>query len=209
MPSQDTRLGRHLNPHGDPTVLRFWSKVLCDIPSGCWLWQGQRAWNRAGYGTLYVSRQYRTLEETSKGWIVEILRARTTVAHRYAYELLIGPIPDGKILCHTCDTPPCVRPDHLFLGSYQDNNLDMMTKGRHRFGPPPHYSGDEWHRVFANRPAIKGEQHGGAKLTEAQVREIRQRRANGETLKSLGEHYGVALSLIGKIAQRKNWKHVV
>ena len=201
-----------LRPHGQPTEIRFWTNILCDVASGCWLWQGDRSWGRrpqnGGYGMLYVSRQYRVLERTPTRQVVEILEARRVMAHRYAWELLVGPIPDGMILCHRCDTPGCVRPEHLFLGSHQDNTDDKMAKGRHGFGPLPHYTGEAWHARYAGRRQRKGEQLWNAKLTADQVREIRQRHAAGETLKALGVAYGVALSLVGRIAQRKAWKHI-
>ena len=130
-------------------------------------------------------------------------------AHRYSWELLVGPIPDGLILCHHCDTPLCVRPDHLFAGTHVDNIRDMFAKGRN--GDPTNKTlvhGIAWQARYGNRRQGKGEQLWNAKLTADQVRQIRRRRADGETLKSLGIEYGVALSLIGRIAQRKAWKHV-
>jgi hypothetical protein len=157
---------------------------------------------------LYVSRQYRVLEQTPTRQVIEILEARRVMAHRYAYELLVAPIPDDMLLCHRCDTPACVRPGHLFVGTHQDNTDDKMTKGRHRFAPPPHYSGKKWQQVYATRRQKRGEQLWNAKLTADHVRAIRQRHAAGETLKALGLDYGVALSLIGRIAQRKAWRHV-
>ena len=76
----------------------------------CWIWRGKR--NQKGYG-------------------VAVRNGRAVVAHRVAYEDKVRPIPEGKLLCHYCDNPPCVRPDHLFVGTARDNTHDMMTKGRH------------------------------------------------------------------------------
>jgi hypothetical protein len=155
-----------------------------------------------------MSRQYTVLEQSPDRMVVEIRAGRLNLAHRYAYELLKGSIPEGLLVCHHCDVRSCVRPDHLFLGSHQDNTDDKMAKGRHGFGPLSHPVGAAWQERYANRRQGKGEQLWNSKLTTDQVREIRQRRARGETLKALGLEYGVALSLIGRIAQRKAWRHI-
>ena len=80
---------------------------------GCWLLG--RAGNFRGYGG------------------VKITDRRKYAAHRVAYALVKGPIPAGMLVCHRCDTPRCVRPDHLFLGTASDNMRDMIAKGRDRF----------------------------------------------------------------------------
>jgi hypothetical protein len=76
---------------------------------GCWIWNGGR--EKAGYGWIFV-------------------RGKKMAAHRLGYELFVGIIPSGLFVCHHCDNPPCVRPDHLFLGTRQDNFRDMRQKGR-------------------------------------------------------------------------------
>lgn len=90
-------------------IERFNSKVQ-EAPNGCHEWTG--ATNHKGYGKLTLQR-------------------RTVSAHRLAYEHFVGPVPDGMNVCHHCDNPKCVRPDHLFVGTSRDNSVDMVTKGRH------------------------------------------------------------------------------
>lgn len=92
-----------------PIEERFWERVS-KRPSGCWLWTGNRV--GGGYGALSLAKQPHIL------------------AHRYSWELHRGPIPPDTKVLHTCDTPACVNPDHLWLGSQKDNVRDMITKGR-------------------------------------------------------------------------------
>jgi hypothetical protein len=82
--------------------------------AGCWLWTGRRA--TAGYGVITGPHQQKI------------------GAHRAAFEAFIGPIPDGLLVCHKCDTPACCNPQHLFLGTHKDNMQDMALKGRRRSG---------------------------------------------------------------------------
>lgn len=116
------------------------------------------------------------------------INKRMVRTHRFSYELHNGPIPDGLEVLHECDNPPCVNPAHLFLGTHQDNMDDMHSKDRHN--------------------AAKGESVGGAKLTEDQVRQIRQRRTNGETGVTLAKEYGVSAAVISKVHLRQTWRHV-
>ena len=86
---------------------RFWGKVRVAQGEGCWEWTGWRL-QRSGYGMMWPGIR----------------------AHRLAYELMNGRIPSGMSVLHRCDNPPCVRPDHLFLGTQADNMRDMIRKGR-------------------------------------------------------------------------------
>lgn len=90
------------------TADRFWSRVR--KTEGCWEWQGCRH-HRSGYGHIRVAE-------------------RLLQTHRLAFEIAFGPIPDGVYVCHKCDVPFCVRPDHLFLGTQTENMADMVAKGR-------------------------------------------------------------------------------
>jgi len=94
--------------HGD-LRLRFEAKI--DKTGECWTWTAHQ--NSTGYGRFY---------DTARG--------RLVLAHRLSWELHRGPVPKGLCVCHHCDNRLCVRPDHLFLGTYSDNMKDMMRKGR-------------------------------------------------------------------------------
>lgn len=91
---------------------RFWARV--DKTNGCWEWRGPK--NPKGYGLFHYPRR----------WV--------TTAHRVAWMITRGRVPQDLLVCHHCDNRGCVRPDHLFLGTAQDNANDMKAKGRQRNG---------------------------------------------------------------------------
>ncbi len=111
-------------------------------------------------------------------------------AHRMAYKLLVGPIPKGICVCHKCDNPPCVNPEHLFLGTLADNRTDAHNKGRLY--------------VLPKLPRKLGEENNNSKLTWVKVGEIRALLGK-VSHKELGKRYGVSSSLISLIRNNKIW----
>jgi hypothetical protein len=117
--------------------------------------------------------------------------ARRVRAHRMSWMLTCGPIPVGQCVLYRCDNPRCVNPAHLFLGTIADNNKDALHKGRHRHGD------------------VHGEQHYAAKLTQAQVQEIRRVYAEGNaTHQQLADSFHVSRRQIGDIINHKYWRHI-
>ena len=140
------------------TALRFWAKV--DRGYGCWTWCGAK--NPHGYGKLNV-------------------KGRTISAHRFAYEHTFGPIENRYVfVCHSCDNPSCVRPDHLFLGSRRENMADMVKKGR-------------WN-IHGPRQMRKGENHPHARLSDDQIRQMKQLRSTGASYAAIGTRFGASTS---------------
>lgn len=163
-------------------VERFWAKVPAGGLLDCWEWQGNRNVGRGGYGQLSV-------------W------PNTYLAHRIAYALTKGPIPAGLFVLHRCDNPPCVNPAHLWLGTARDNSADMVAKGRAA-------SGDRHPMVY--RPELRrpGELNSSARITAADVREIRERFARGESQRVLAIEFGLTKSYLGQITRGERWKHL-
>lgn len=138
---------------------RFATYIEMDPNSGCWLWSG--AQHLDGYGIF-------NLDGSTQG------------AHRIAYRFARGPIPDKAFICHSCDTPACVNPHHLFAGSPAQNSRDMALKNRVKHGQAHHL----------------------ARLTETEVRLIR---SSKEGSKACGARFGVCRETIRKIRNRQLW----
>ncbi len=150
-----------------PLMQRFMDKALPEPNSGCWLWTGN--YLQSGYGRIDLRRLSAEMDSTR--------------AHRVAYRLFKGDIPPNMLVCHECDNPSCVNPDHLFLGTCADNHADRNKKERQ----------------------ARGDKQWSVKLTEADVRTIR----NSLALSSiLAAQFGVFNSTIRKIRSRKTWQHV-
>jgi hypothetical protein len=136
---------------------RFLSFVRRD-PSGCWLWTGAK--DRDGYGVIADA-------------------GRTLGAHRVSYELHKRPLPPGALIMHSCDTPPCVNPAHLSVGTKRSNAADMTAKGRR-----------------------------ATKLTRLQVLEIRARVGDGESTAEVAAAFGVSTATVQSIVSRRSWRGV-
>lgn len=145
----------------------FWLHAARADPETCWVWEGPKLTN--GYGHF------------KRGDI-------KFYAHRVSYELHHGPIPDGMLVCHTCDNPPCVNPAHLFAGTFQDNNRDRHTKGRSKGTFP------------------SGAAHPGAKLSDADVKEILSLRDSGLLQREIAERFGVSRTTISSIWLGKTYR---
>lgn len=133
----------------------------------CWLWTGVPG--RTGYAQTSIHR-------------------RSLSVHRLAYEVWVGPIPNGLFVLHRCDVRACCNPKHLFLGTHEDNMEDMVSKGR----------------AASNH----GEIHASAKLTDKMVLEIRRRGRCGERHSALAEEYMVCRQHISRLVAGQRWKHV-
>lgn len=168
---------------------RFWSKVD-QAEDGCWLWQGTLL--RQGYGCIKIAGQMYK-------------------AHRLAYQYTHGPIPQGLLICHKCDNPRCVRPDHLFLGTQKDNMADMSAKGRGYLNLPESKRrrvAPERHWCHLSPDRQRGERNHNAHLTLEQIKAIRTRYEQKEVSQSkLALEYGVAQTTISAIVRRTNWRH--
>lgn len=116
--------------------------------------------------------------------------ASTLYAHHLSYRLHFGPIPRGLDVCHHCDVRHCVAPHHFFIGTRADNMADMAAKGR------------------GHGPGLFGERHPQAKLSDDDVRSIRARVADGESRGRVARSFGVTVTTISRIVERKNWAHV-
>lgn len=133
--------------------------------SGCWLWIGHA--NPQGYGVAFS----------------RMLRPRSRLAHRLAWELFRGGISEGMCICHRCDNPSCVNPEHLFEGTRRDNAADRARKGR----------------------SSKGEGRYNARLTPEKVLAVRSDEGSDT---AVAQRHGITRGHVWKIKQRRLWGHV-
>lgn len=137
---------------------------------------------------------------------------RAVYAHRLSFEIHWGAIPAGLEVCHTCDNPACVRPDHLFAATHRENLQDASSKGRTAFQRHPEKAmrGDKHYLRINPSLALRGEDANGAILTETDVAEIRRSYASGESTQvDLGKKYGVDRTTIGRIVRQRTWRHLL
>lgn len=146
---------------------RFDEKYQVVTETGCWIWNGSS--NRGGYGQFHMP---------SGPWL----------AHRVSWLLSKGWIPDGSHVLHKCDTPACVNPDHLFLGTDKDNVQDMLSKGREN-----------------RKPRVVAQQHGMARLTDQQALEIYQ---DPSLQREIAKRFGVWQGTVSHIKTGRQWSTV-
>lgn len=150
-----------------PIADRLWSKVRKE-DVGCWEYQGKRSSN--GYGRIALGGR-----ADGEG-----------PAHRVAWELTNGEVPEGLIVCHRCDNPPCVNPEHLFLGTHADNAADRNAKGRHAHGT----------------------RHPQAILNPDLVRLVRRWAAEGVSRAESARRLGVSRGGVSAVVNGRLWTHV-
>jgi hypothetical protein len=145
---------------------RFWSHVDIRSDDECWNWTAGT--DSYGYGRFRFNDK------------------RNKLAHRVAWILTYGDIPEGMLVCHHCDNPKCCNPDHLFLGTDFDNTVDKCNKDRQ----------------------AKGQNVGNAKLNELDIIEIRSAHSQGQTHQYIANLFGVSKTVITNIVNNNAWKHV-
>lgn len=141
------------------------SKIKIDPNTGCWIWQGSM-----------LGKKYGAVKWKTKEW----------GSHRLSYTVFKGEIPEGLCVCHKCDIPACVNPEHLFLGTKSENSKDMMNKKRQR----------------------NGELINTSKLTAEIVKSIKKRLETENNCAKIAREYGVYDTTILDIKNNKRWKHI-
>lgn len=168
-------MSNYMEQRRKPLEVRFNEKIdKTSHPNGCWIWTAAKSKN--GYGYFGVGN------------------GKMKYAHRLSYEYNCGPIPKNLNVLHKCDNRVCCNPEHLRLGTHQDNMDDMHAKGR---GAKPHQLSNP------------GSKSAFAKLTEQQVLEMRQLHKEGKyTTKELAAMYGTSCCNCNKIISRTAWRHI-
>ena len=182
MAKQDCRT---MVPRTSGDCEHFWSHMdKSGGPDSCWLWTGSK--DKKGYGQWHIRRG----NERGK-----------FRAHRMAYFLAYGIDPGSLFVCHTCDQPACVNPKHLWCGTNTDNMRDCVSKGRKKWNA---------NHTYRKNPELIdcGEKIWSARLTGADVIEVRRLRATGWLLRELAAKFGTSEAHISRIILRKTWKHI-
>lgn len=161
-PYHDARTDGRRNPR--PSAQRLMRSELVETPEGCWEWQGKTT--VYGYGSAYVG-------------------SKRINAHRLAWIMAYGPVPSHMAVCHRCDNRKCVRLDHLFLGTFAENNADMVRKGR----------------------AAKGERVGGAVMNRERVRKVWELHHRGLSGRRIAGEIGCSLRTVQHVINLKRWQH--
>lgn len=156
---------RQVHSYADD-IARIMDNCSPEPNSGCWLWTGTCR-GHMGYGAVKSGGKH-------------------VAAHRLSYSTFVDRIDDGHEVCHQCDVPSCVNPEHLFLGTALDNKRDCVRKDRHN----------------------RGERHGKAKLTPPDVIAIRSLIEAGAPRKSIADRYGVAVETVSSIGALRTWRHL-
>lgn len=142
------------------------SNISPEPNTGCWLWAGPFM-KETGYGRVGFDN-------------------REILAHRLSFEVHVGPVSADLMVCHTCDVPLCVNPQHLFLGTCKDNMMDAASKQR----------------------TTLGERNAMARLSADEVVQIRAARSAGRSLRDIGDEFNVSEANVRAIAKRETWRHI-
>lgn len=152
---------------------RFFSKIRPGLEGQCWEWAGSHMPN--GYTSFQLDR-------------TTIGRGKTVLGHRYMYEYVYGPMPEGMCVCHRCDNRGCVNPTHMFMGTRKDNAHDAVRKGRNS----------------------RGSVNGMSILTESDIPRLRTLITTGPrgTQRRLAREHGISESSMSQMIHGKTWRHV-
>ena len=152
-------------------IQRFWKHVTRGEDNECWVFSHKTA--SSSYQTFKYRRGSKIISKS---------------AHVFSYILAHGKVPKGKIICHTCDVPRCVNPNHLFPGTYAENAQDCVAKGRY--------------------PHAKGEDSRYHKFTDEIVLLCRKLLSEGYSQREIGEIVGMSQRNVSDIARRRTWTHI-
>lgn len=159
----------------------IYNHIVVNAETGCWNWT--RGKDTRGYGAAYIPHR--------------------VMAHRLSYELSVGPIPPGKHVCHTCDNPSCINPDHLWIGTHAENMADKEAKGRGT-KPPVLRGDDHWSRKHPDR-VKRGADNPNAKLTIHQVIGIRRAYLAGMSHRDIATTFGISEKSVPDYISGKGW----